>query len=324
MPEAIRERTRVAVLISGRGSNMAALIYASRAEDCPFEIALVASDRPNAPGLAWAITEGVPTRAFDAKASGPAFWDELSSALQAANVGVVALAGFMRILPADFVERWSGRLLNIHPSLLPKYKGLDPHAKAIAAGDSHAGCSVHLVTSEVDAGEVLGQVPVAILPGDTPDMLADRVRIAEHGLYPRILAAFVTSERDPEWITEKVGQLALALPETRAKTSHGAPGWRVGSESSGKFFAIMWLGHHGEDGTAVLVKCSGQDELADLIDSAPDLYFRPQYYGPSNWIGLRLDRTGVDWTHVAEWLEKSWAAVAPARLGKLRQIAGEF
>ena len=115
----------------------------------------------------------------------------------------------------------------------------------------------------------------------------------------------------------KVGELALALPATRFKTSHGAPAWRVGSESSGKFFAIMWLRHHGETSVAVLVKCGGQDEMAQLIDADPEQYFRPAYYGPSDWIGIRLDRAGVDWGHVAEWIERSWRVCAPARLTRL-------
>ena len=162
------------------------------------------------------------------------------------------------------------------------------------------------------------------MPGDTPESLGERVLIAEHQLYPRVLAEFVSREMDVEWITARVGELALALPETRAKTSHGAPGWRVGSESSGKFFAIMFNRHHGEDSVGVLVKCSGQDEMAQLIDADPDTYFRPAYYGPSDWIGIRLDRRGVDWAHVGEWLAKSWAIVAPPRLSKLQRAAEDF
>ena len=156
------------------------------------------------------------------------------------------------------------------------------------------------------------------------ESLAERVRIAEHQLLPQVLADYVGRERDPEWIVAKVSELALALPETRFRTSHGAPAWRVGSESSGKFFAIMWLRHHGEESVAVLVKCSGQDELAALVDADPEHYFRPAYYGPSDWIGLRLDCGAVDWDHVAEWLAKSWQIVAPARLGKLMRVADAF
>ena len=318
------ERARVAILISGRGSNMAALVYAAKAGDCPFEIALVTGDKPAAPGLALAEAEGVPVSRLDAKALGLDFWSELQGALETADVDVVALAGFMRIIPADFVSAWSGRMVNIHPSLLPKYKGLNTHRDAIAAGDAQAGCSVHIVTAELDDGPVLGQVPVAILPGDTLETLAERVLIAEHQLYPRVLADFVTRETRVEWITAKVGELALALPQTTAKTSHGSLGWRVGSESSGKFFAIMFNRHHGEDSVGVLVKCSGQDEMAQLIEAEPDIYFRPAYYGPSDWIGIRLDRRRVDWDHVADWLSRSWGMCAPPRLAKLHKVSEEF
>ena len=318
------ERARVAILISGRGSNMAALIYAAKAEDCPFEVALVAGDKPEAPGLRLAEAEGVAVESLDAKALGPDYWARLDEILRKADVDIVALAGFMRIIPKDFVDAWRGRMVNIHPSLLPKYKGLNTHRDAIAAGDTQAGCSVHLVTADVDEGPVLGQTPIAILPDDTPETLAERVLIAEHQLYPRVVADFVSRETSAEWITAKVGDLALALPETAPKTSHGSPGWRVGSESSGKLFAIMFNRHHGEDSIGVLVKCGGQDEMAQLIEAEPDIYFRPAYYGPSDWIGIRLDRRGVDWDHVAGWLSRSWGICAPPRLAKLHRAAELF
>ena len=320
------ERARVAVLISGQGTNLAALIYAARAGDCPYEIVLVSGDQPDAPGMALAEAEGVavvrlPSPTKDMKAQ---FFSDLNRVLRESSAEFVVLAGFMRILPDAFVAGWAGRMLNVHPSLLPKYRGLHTHAAALDAGDAIAGCTVHLVTAELDGGPILGQCEVAVLPGDTAETLAERVRIAEHQLLPRTLAAYVSRERDPAWIVAKVGELALALPETRFKTSHGAPAWRVGSESSGKYFAIMWLRHQGEESVAVLVKCSGQDELAALVDADPDQYFRPPYYGPADWIALRLDRGGVDWDHVTEWLAKSWQAVAPARLGKLMRVADEF
>ena len=316
------ERVRVAVLISGRGSNMAALIYAARAEDCPFEVALVAGDRADAPGLVLAEAEGVPVHRL---ASGkPDLFDALDRLLAEAMIDFIALAGFMRILPAAFLARWSGRIVNIHPSLLPRHKGLRTHQAVLAAGESTTGATVHLVTDELDSGDILGQVEIAVLPGDTPQTLAERVLIAEHQLYPRILAQFVARERDPEWIRERVGALALALPETSFKTSHGSPAWRVGSESSGKLFAILFNRHHGEDSVGVLVKASGQDEMGQLIEAEPDIYFRPAYYGPSDWIGLRLDRRGVDWDHVAEWLARSWRACAPPRLTRLLRAADEF
>ena len=294
---------------------MAALIYAARADDCPYEIALVTGDRPDAPGLDLAEAEGIPILRLDAKRKESIYyWQALQAAFDAAAIDVVALAGFMRIIPADFVARWAGRMVNIHPSLLPAHRGLNTHELALAAGETVTGATVHLVSEDVDSGAILGQVEVAVLPGDTADTLATRVLIAEHQLYPRILSEFVSRERDPEWIVAKVGGLALGFPETRFKTSHGSPGWKVGSPSNDKFFAIMWMRHHGESSVAVLVKCGGQDEQAAMIEADPALYFRPAYYGPSDWIGLRLDHAGVDWDHVAEWLWRSWAAVAPNKL----------
>ena len=318
------DRSRVAVLISGRGSNMAALIYASRAEDCPYAITLVTGDKPNAPGLDIARAEGISVESLDSKAMGPAYWDRLHELLERADIDLVALAGFMRIIPDEFVAKWEGRMVNIHPSLLPKYKGLKPHEACLTAGDMISGATVHLVTPELDSGDILGQIEVAVLPNDTPETLADRVRIAEHQLYPRVLRKFLGRTRDFEWITGKVGELALALPETSFQTSHGSPGWKVGSKSSSKFFAIMWNRHHGEEAVGVLVKCSGQDEMAQLIDAEPDIYFRPAYYGPSDWIGVALDRPRVDWDHVAQWLQRSWQAMAPPRLTKLLRVADEF
>ena len=317
------ERARVAVLISGRGSNMAALIYAAKAENCPFKIVLVTGDKPDAPGLALAEAEEVPVARLDHSSKAELF-EKLDPALREARADYVALAGFMRIIPAEFIARWACRIVNIHPSLLPKYKGLNTHAQAIAAGDRYGGCSVHVVTPEVDDGPVLGCTEVAILRGDTPETLAERVLIAEHQLYPRVLGDYVSREHSTDWITAKVGELALKLPETHAKTSHGSPGWRVGSQASGKFFAIMFNRHHGEDSVGVLVKCSGQDEMAQLIDTEPDIYFRPAYYGPSDWVGIRLDRHGVDWDHVAQRLATSWAIVAPPRLTRLQRAAEEF
>ena len=312
------------MLISGRGSNMAALIYAARADDCAFEVALVSGDKPDAAGLELARAEGIPVEALDAKALGPAYWDKLEKLLEKADVDLVALAGFMRIIPDEFLGRWEGRMVNIHPSLLPKHKGLKTHHACISAGEKVTGATVHLVAPDLDSGEILGQVEVAVLPGDTAESLEERVLIAEHQLYPRVVSQYLGRTRDFEWISSKVGELALALPETRFQTSHGAPGWKVGSQSSGKFFAIMWNRHHGEESIGVLVKCSGQDEMAQLIEARPDLYFRPAYYGPSDWIGIKVDRPRVDWDHVADWLRRSWLAMAPPRLTKLLRVANEF
>ena len=309
------ERSRVAVLISGRGSNMAALIYASRAEDCPYEVALVTGDNPAAPGLDLAEAEGVPTVRLQSPAKDKTqFFATLQKTLEDHSIDLVALAGFMRILPDDFVARWEGRMVNIHPSLLPKHKGLKTHDACLAAGEKVTGATVHLVTPDLDSGEILGQVEVAVLPNDTPQTLADRVLIAEHQFYPRVVSQYLARTNDFEWITKRVGDLALALPGTFFQTSHGSPGWKVGSKSNSKFFAIMWNRHHGAESIGVLVKCSGQDEMADLIEADPDLYFRPAYYGPSDWVGITLDRPRVDWGHVEDRLAQSWELVAPRRL----------
>jgi phosphoribosylglycinamide formyltransferase-1 len=157
-----------------------------------YEAVLVASNKEKAPGLEWARERGLATWAKDSKSLGKEDYDRnLSEALDERQVGTVALAGFMRILSPWFVERWAGRIVNIHPSLLPKYRGLDTHARALEAGDWVSGCSVHIVTEELDAGEVLGQAEVQIEPGDTPATLEQRVLAAEHRLYPHVLNEFV-------------------------------------------------------------------------------------------------------------------------------------
>jgi len=186
-------RRKVGILISGRGSNMMSLAEAARDPACPYEIAIVASDKPEAPGLAWARDAGLQTFAQSPKGMPKAEYEAaIDAALREAGVEVIALAGYMRLLSADFVARWRGRIVNIHPSLLPKYKGLDTHQRAIDAGDRIAGCSVHIVTEELDGGEVLGQAEVPILDGDTADLLAVRVLAEEHRLYPKVLADFAT------------------------------------------------------------------------------------------------------------------------------------
>lgn len=168
---------------------MMALVAAARAADCPYHVALVASDKPAAAGIDWAAEQGLATWALSPKGIGkPAYEQALDEALHKAGVEVIALAGYMRLLSDAFVAQWRGRIINIHPSLLPKYKGLDTHGRALAAGDAEAGCSVHLVIEELDGGEVLGQARVPIQPGDDADTLAARVLAAEHQLYPRVLA----------------------------------------------------------------------------------------------------------------------------------------
>lgn len=309
------ERSRVAVLISGRGSNMAALIYASRADDCPYEVALVTSDNPEAPGLTLAAAEGVTVARLPSPGKDKSqFFSALQNLLEKHSIDLIALAGFMRIVPDDFVAKWDGRMVNIHPSLLPKHKGLRTHEACLSAGEKVTGATVHLVSPDLDSGEILGQVEVVVLPDDTSESLADRVLIAEHQLYPRVLSQYLGRTRDFDWITSKVGELALELPKTHFQTSHGSPAWKVGTQSSSKFFAIMWNRHHGDEVIGVLVKSSGQDEMAQLIDADPEIYFRPAYYGPSDWVGIRLDRPSVDWEHISDRLAQSWELVAPRRL----------
>ncbi len=301
---------------------MAALLYASRAADCPFALALVASNDPDAAGLTLAAAEGIATFALSHRGMARADFDaRIDAALREAGVTHVALAGYMRLLSPEFVERWAGRMVNIHPSLLPAYKGLHTHERALAAGDSHGGCSVHLVTAELDDGPVLGQTEVAILPGDTPETLAARVLIAEHQLYPRIVADWIRAGQPADDPLAKVRERALALPEAREKLSHGAPGFFV---EGGKFFAYFSADHHGNGITAVLVRTSGVEEQAMLIERDPALYYRPPYLGPSGWIGVRLDTGDTDWAHVGEWLARSWRLAAPKRLTRLMDVADAF
>lgn len=182
-------RRRVAILISGRGSNMAALIEAARAKDYPAEIVLVASNRPDAAGLEFAAKHGIATSIVDHKqfASREAFDATLQETLERARIEIVCLAGFMRMLTTPFVEKWRGRMLNIHPSLLPEFKGLDTHARALAAGAKVHGCTVHFVVPELDSGPIVLQEKVPVLAGDTEEMLAARVLEAEHRIYPAAL-----------------------------------------------------------------------------------------------------------------------------------------
>ena len=184
----MRDPRRVGILISGRGSNMRALVEQAR----NYKVVLVVSNKLHAPGLDWARDRRLDTWAQDSKGLAKEDYDRiLSDALEEHGVGTIALAGFMRILSSWFVERWAGRIVNIHPSLLPKYRGLDTHARALEAGDEISGCSVHVVTEELDAGEVLGRSEVPIEPGDTAASLEQRVLAAEHRLYPAILNEFV-------------------------------------------------------------------------------------------------------------------------------------
>ncbi|GAB0115680.1 phosphoribosylglycinamide formyltransferase [Acidisoma sp. C75] len=186
-------RRRVGLLISGRGSNMEALIDAAKAPAYPAEIVLVLSNNPEASGLARAAAHGIATRAIDHRPFGrdrAAHEAEIDGALRAAGVEIVCLAGYMRLLSPFLVSAWAGRMLNIHPSLLPAHKGLHTHERAIEAGDAEHGCTVHLVTEDLDSGPILAQARVPVMPGDTPADLAERVLAEEHKLYPAALKAF--------------------------------------------------------------------------------------------------------------------------------------
>ncbi|NIJ36483.1 formyltetrahydrofolate-dependent phosphoribosylglycinamide formyltransferase [Sphingopyxis panaciterrae] len=314
-------KARVAVLISGAGTNMAALLYAAKAADCPYELVLVASNNSDAPGLAIAEAEGIATWGLSHKGLNRDAFDALiDERLREVSAEYVALAGYMRILSDEFVARWEGRMLNIHPSLLPKYKGLNTHQQAIDARDGHGGCSIHVVTPTLDDGPVLAQTRVAIVPGDTVESLARRVQFAEHQLYPKTLAAFVTRERDPAWLLDRVRALAMALPEADEVSSHGMPCFGI---VKGKKFAYFTQDHHGDGKTALLVKISGAEEQAMLIELDEDRYYRPAYFG-DGWVGIRLDLGDTDWDAIGEWLRKSWLAIAPKKLAGLMGVADEF
>jgi phosphoribosylglycinamide formyltransferase-1 len=188
---------RVAILISGGGSNMVALVNSMQG-DHPARPVLVLSNDPEAGGLAKADALGVATACVDHKPFGKdraAFEVALQAALEAANPDIICLAGFMRILTSDFTRKWEGRMLNIHPSLLPKYMGLHTHARALEAGDTEHGCSVHEVTAALDDGPILGQARMSIAAGDTPDTLAARLLPLEHALYPAVLRRFALGDR---------------------------------------------------------------------------------------------------------------------------------
>lgn len=271
-------RRKLGILISGRGSNMAALVEAARAPDCAFEVALVASDKPEAAGLAWAAEQGVATFAQSPKGMPKAEYEAcIDAALRNAGVELIALAGYMRLLSPTFVERWAGRILNIHPSLLPKYKGLDTHARAIEARDAVAGCSVHLVTEELDAGTVLGQAEVPVHLGDTAEALAARVLVEEHRLYPRILAEFVRSMADTP--LARVRSVALALPEAEEE-----------NEAETSSFSV--------DGT-VFARITGDGALATRSESG--------------WRTLTLSED-ADWTVIGDAIARGWELSAPQAL----------
>jgi phosphoribosylglycinamide formyltransferase-1 len=195
---------RVAILISGGGSNMMALVRDMASGPHPCTPVLVASNDPAAGGLAKAAALGIPTAAVDHRLFGrdrAGFEAALLQPILAARPDILCLAGFMRILTPAFIRHFEGRMLNIHPSLLPKYPGLHTHQRALEAGDTEAGCTVHEVTAELDAGPILGQARVAVQPGDTAETLAARVLVQEHRLYPAVLRRFAQGERVPLYLT---------------------------------------------------------------------------------------------------------------------------
>lgn len=190
---------RVAIFISGGGSNMVSLVD-DMTGDHPARPCLVLSNNADAGGLAKAAARGIPTAVVDHRPFGgdrEAFQAALNAELDKAAPDILCLAGFMRVLTASFVTPWRGRMLNIHPSLLPKYRGLHTHARALEAGDAEHGCTVHEVTPELDEGPILGQARIAVNPGDTPDSLAARVLVEEHRLYPAVLRRFAAGDRTP-------------------------------------------------------------------------------------------------------------------------------
>jgi phosphoribosylglycinamide formyltransferase-1 len=190
---------RVAIFLSGGGSNMRALVE-DMTGDHPARPCVVLSNQADAGGIAWAKARGIPTEVIDHRpfaGDRPAFETAISAALAPHRPDIICLAGFMRKLTGGFTDQWAGRMINIHPSLLPKYKGLHTHARALEAGDSLHGCTVHEVTAELDDGPILGQASLAIDASDTPDSLAARVLVLEHRLYPAVLRRFAQSDRSP-------------------------------------------------------------------------------------------------------------------------------
>jgi phosphoribosylglycinamide formyltransferase-1 len=192
----VTTRKRVAILISGRGSNMMALVEAACMPSYPAEIVAVISNRPQAAGLTWARDQGLKTVSLDHRdyASRESFDEALHQKLIGTGAQLVACAGFMRLMSPKLVDRWHNAMINIHPSLLPSFKGLDTHKRALTAGARITGCTVHIVRPKMDEGPILGQAAVPVLDGDTPELLAERVLAAEHRLYPQILSLFAANQ----------------------------------------------------------------------------------------------------------------------------------
>ena len=233
-------RLRVAALISGRGSNMAALVEAARSPEFPAEIALVLSNKPGAPGLDFAREAGIAVETVESEqfADREAFEAALQATLEAHRIEFICLAGFMRVLGTKFVERWRGRMLNIHPSLLPDLRGLHTHERALAAGLKEHGCTVHFVEPELDAGPIVAQARVPVLPGDDAETLAARVLVEEHKLYPRALAEVAAKlSRRARTVARLRDSRPLGAPQLAAKRfchritrrmGRAPPRWRAG------------------------------------------------------------------------------------------------
>jgi phosphoribosylglycinamide formyltransferase 1 len=219
-------KKRCAILVSGRGSNMMALVEASRRDpDYPAEFVVVISNRPDAPGLAWAQSQGITTHALDHKkfASRELFDGELDRVLKSERMEFVVCAGYLRIMTAGFVAAWSGRMVNIHPSLLPSFKGLHTHERALEAGVKIAGCTVHVVTAEMDEGPILAQAAVPVLLGDSPESLGLRVLAAEHQIFPPAVADYIrsygTSQPDNNKLNHSVNHDGALFSPALAKTA---------------------------------------------------------------------------------------------------------
>jgi phosphoribosylglycinamide formyltransferase-1 len=189
------KKLNLAIFISGRGSNMRSIIEACKTPDYPATVNMVLSNRPDAPGLDYAAGQGIKTEIVDHKlfATREAFESEIQEILSHYKVDLIALAGFLRILTPGFIEKWPQRIINVHPSLLPDYKGLNTHERAIADGKKEAGCTIHYVVPEIDSGEIILQKRVPILPGDTPGTLAERVVVQEHSAYPEAIRIVANS-----------------------------------------------------------------------------------------------------------------------------------
>jgi phosphoribosylglycinamide formyltransferase-1 len=218
-------KPRVAILISGRGSNMVALIKAAKASDFPAEIAVVISNRADAAGLALAAAQGVPTVTIESKPFGKdraGFEVALQSALDAHGIDLICLAGFMRLFTPEFAQAWYGRMLNIHPSLLPSFPGLDPHGQALSAGVKVSGATVHFVTPETDAGPIVMQGVVEVRDDDTPDTLSVRILEIEHEIYPRALCLLAS------------GRLGLDGDVCRFNGEAGAAGRLISPQPAGE------------------------------------------------------------------------------------------